>query len=225
MYSNDIERMILNLNNLKDILTTQIDTLIDLIDYRIWNTEHVHPMHNPVVVEGLSFIGVGTTELARNLEDSDGDDYHPIQTIEITNPIFNEYQSGFEQSYQKTQQIKGQLYKNETEVNNCYGSPWGEFTKLTERIQKIREFQQKHPVLYWSNEKRGLLELMQVALSFTIDAKWSLFYYHDMLSRGFDEVYNDQKESIQWEYNTAKDKNLTKGLNFIKIDPNSNDPY
>lgn len=225
MYSNDVEGIILNLNNLKDILATQIDRLNELTDYRIWNTEHVHPMHNPVVVEGLSFIGVGTTELARNLEDSDGEDYHPVQTAEITDPIFNQYQSGFEQSYQKTQQIKGQLYKNETEVNNRYGSPWTEFTKLTERIQKIREFQQQHPVLYWVNEKRGLLELMQAALTFTVDAKWSLLYYHDMISRGFDEVHNNKKESIKWEYNTAKDENSTKGANFAEPEENSNDPY
>lgn len=225
MYSNDVEGIILNLNNLKDILATQIDRLNELTDYRIWNTEHVHPMHNPVVVEGLSFVGVGTTELARNLEDSDGEDYHPVQTAEITDPIFNQYQSGFEQSYQKTQQIKGQLYKNETEVNNRYGSPWTEFTKLTERMQKIREFQQQHPVLYWVNEKRGLLELMQAALTFTVDAKWSLLYYHDMISRGFDEVYNNKKESIKWEYNTAKDENSTKGANFAESEENSNDPY
>ena len=50
MYSNDIEGIILNLNNLKDILAIQIDQLINRIDYRIWNTEHVHPLNNPVVI-------------------------------------------------------------------------------------------------------------------------------------------------------------------------------
>lgn len=225
MYSNDVEGMILNLNNLKDILATQIDRLIELLSYRIWNTEHVHPINNVVIVAGNFGVGTGTTDLARSYEDSDGDNYHPIQTSEITDPILNQYQVGFEQSYQKTQQIKGQLYKNETEVNNRYGSPWTEFTKLTQRIQKIREFQQQHPVLNWSNEKRGLLELMQVALTFTVDAKWSLLYYHDMISRGFDEVYNNKKESIKWEYNTAKDANSTKGANFAESEENSNDPY
>lgn len=225
MYSNDVEGMILELNNLKDILATQIDRLIELTSYRIWNTEHVHPMNNPVAIINGVGIGTGTTLLARSYEDSDGDNYHPIQTAEITDPILNQYQAGFGQSYQKTQQIKGQLYKNETEVNNRYGSPWTEFTKLTERIQKIREFQQQHPVLYWSNEKRGLLELLQVALTFTVDAKWSLLYYHDMISRGFDEVHNNKKESIKWEYNTAKDENSTKGANFVEPEENSNDPY
>lgn len=224
MYSNDIEGIILNLNNLKDILAIQIDQLINRINYRIWNTEHVHPLNNPVVI-GIGYaIGTGTTELARNYEDSDGDNYHPIQTAEITDPVINQYQNGFQQSYQKSEQVKAKMYKGENEVNNRYGSPWTEFTKLTERIQKIQEFQQQHPVLYWTNEKRNLLELMQVALTFTVDAKWALLYYHDILSRGFDEVHNNKKESIQWEYNTADNKDSKKGSNLLKRDE-SNDPY
>lgn len=224
MYSNDIEGIILNLNNLKDILAMQIDQLINRINYRIWNTEHVHPLNNPVVI-GIGYaIGTGTTELARNYEDSDGDNYHPIQTAEITDPVINQYQNGFQQSYQKSEQVKAKMYKGENEVNNRYGSPWTEFTKLTERIQKIQEFQQQHPVLYWTNEKRNLLELMQVALTFTVDAKWALLYYHDILSRGFDEVHNNKKESIQWEYNTADNKDSKKGSNLLKRDE-SNDPY
>lgn len=96
MYSNDIEGIILNLNNLKDILAMQIDQLINRINYRIWNTEHVHPLNNPVVI-GIGYaIGTGTTELARNYEDSDGDNYHPIQTAEITDPVINQYQNGFQ---------------------------------------------------------------------------------------------------------------------------------
>ena len=66
---------------------------------------------------------------------------------------------------------------------------------------------------------------MQVALTFTVDAKSSLVSYHDLLSRGYDEIYNQQNESIQWEYNIAKNKDNKKGSNFVKEDPNKNTPY
>ena len=226
MYSNDIERVLSNLNNLKDTLASQIDHLIELTNYRIWNTEHVHPINNLVYISPAGVgVGTGTTELARNYEDSDGDNYHPIQTAEITNPILNLYHAGFEIDNQQAQTIKGKLYKAENSVNNQYGSPWTEFTKLTERIQKIEQFANEHPILYWSNEKRALIELMQVALTFTVDAKSSLVSYHDLLSRGYDEIYNQQNESIQWEYNIAKNKDSKKGSNFVKEDPNKNTPY
>lgn len=214
MYSNDIERVLSNLNNLKDTLASQIDYLIELTKYRIWNTEHQHICP-----------GFGITLAERNYEDSDGDNYHPIQTAEITNPILNLYHAGFEIDNQQAQTIKGKLYKAENSVNNQYGSPWTEFTKLTERIQKIEQFGNEHPILYWSNEKRALIELMQVALTFTVDAKSTLINYYDILSRGYDEVYNQQEESIKWEYNIAKNKDNKKGSNFIKEDPNKNTPY
>lgn len=214
MYSNDIERVLSNLNNLKDTLASQIDYLIELTKYRLWNTEHQHICP-----------GFGITLTERNYEDSDGDNYHPIQTAEITDPILNLYHAGFEVDNQQAQIIKGKLYKAENSVNNQYGSPWTEFTKLTERIQKIEQFGNEHPILYWSNEKRALIELMQVALTFTIDAKSSLVNYHDLLSRGYDEIYNQQNESIQWEYNIAKNKDSKKGSNFVKEDPNKNTPY
>lgn len=216
MYSDDIERVLSSLNTLKDTLASQIDRLIELTKYRIWNTEHVHPMHNPVVIEGLSFVGVGTTELERDYEDSNGEDYHPIQTAEITTPILTKYHTGFEPEYLKVQNIKAQLYKPENSINNQYGSPWTEFTKLTERIQKIEQFANQHPTLDWINEKRSLMELLQLALTFTIDAKWALTHYYDLLSRGYDRVYNQNNESVQWEFNIAKDKNSKKGSNFVK---------
>ena len=226
MYSNDIERVLSNLNNLKDTLAFQIDRLIELSDYRIWNTEHVHPMNNPVYMTTAGIgIGVGTSELARSYEDSDGDNYHPIRTAEITEPILTVYHNGFEIDNQQAQVIKGKLYKAENAVNNQYGSPWGEFTKLTERIQKIEQFANSHEMLNWTNEKRALIELMQVALTFTVDAKSSLISYHDILSRGYDQVYNKDEDSIKWEYNIAKDKDSKKGSNFVKEDPNKNDPY
>ena len=66
---------------------------------------------------------------------------------------------------------------------------------------------------------------MQLAVSCSNDCKWAVIHYHDIISRGYDEVKNEGKESITWDNNTPKNKDNKKGSNFFKDNPSTKDPY
>lgn len=212
MYSNDIENIILNINSIKETTIQQIEALNLQLMYRIWNDPHLHTVYVPVI---QSSVAVGTTMENQSYESATGPDYAPITTAVYTDPIIQSAQP-FNNSNSLMNNIKGQMYKPAESVNNSYGSPWTEGDKLVERITAIQNFAAQHPILNYINEKRALMNLLQLVIPCCVDAKWAIIYYHDILSRGYDEVYNRGEESVKWEYDTADNRNNKKGSNFLK---------
>lgn len=212
MYSNDIENIILNINSIKEATTQQIEALNLQLMYRAWNDPHVHSIYVPVF-EGT--VAIGATTEVQTFESATGPDYAPITTAVYTNPIVQSAQA-FNNSNLSMNNIKGQMYKPANAVNNSHGSPWTESDKLVERITAIQNFAAQHPILNYINEKRALMNLLLLVIPCCVDAKWAIIYYHDILSRGYDEIYNRGVESVKWEYDTADNKNNKKGSNFSK---------
>lgn len=212
MYSNDIENIILNINSIKETTTQQIESLNLQLMYRVWNDPHTHGIYVPVF-EGT--VAVGATTEVQTFESATGVGYAPITTAVYTDPIIQSAQA-FNNSNLSMNNIKGQMYKPASAVNNSYGSPWTESDKLVERITAIQNFAAQHPILNYINEKRALMDLLLLVIPCCVDAKWAIIYYHDILSRGYDEIYNKGVESVKWEYDTADNKNNKKGSNFSK---------
>lgn len=221
MYSKDVEAIITHINNIRDTMASIIiDLCTEDVKYRIYNEEHVHELFNPVA-GGMIAYGNCLPMATREFEI--GPDYQPITTAKYLQPIQEAY-NDIKNDLTKMSQIENKLYDQKENITNSYGSPWSEYDNLDHIIKKIIEFGTKNPILKYTNEKRSFIDLIQLGVSCANDCKWGVIYYHDIVSRGYDEVHNNQKESIQWENNTPKNKNGKKGSNFVKSDPSSKNP-
>ena len=69
---------------------------------------------------------------------------------------------------------------------------------LKEKIGEIEAYADDYPNLQWLGEKHTLLGLMQVVLSYCIDAKWALIHFQDYIQRGYDYQFNDGIPSVRW---------------------------
>lgn len=224
MYSNDIEEIITHISTIRDTLALKIIDLVNDSSYRIYNEEHVHELYNPVLVGDGWGLAYGTCLPTATRESEIGSDYTSLNTMEYIQPIQEAY-NDIVIDKNNLSSIESQMYDSKINITNSYGSPWSEFDNLDYIIQEIFKYAAKYPILKYSNEKRGLIELMQLAVSCSNDCKWAVIHYHDIISRGYDEVKNEGKESITWDNNTPKNKNNKKGSNFFKNDPSTKDPY
>ena len=58
------------------------------------------------------------------------------------------------------------------------------------------------------------MALMQIIVSYSIDAKWSITHYQDYMQRAYDHQFNDNKASVAWE-------DFDKGATTGNVDQNT----
>lgn len=222
MYSNDIEELLTNITTLKDTIIDQVLALSKKIRYQIYNEPHVHAMNNPIYVGGGWGLGLGTTETFQTRESDVGPDYSPLETSTYVDPVQNAYKK-IEDDELDLGSIENELFKDKTEITNSYGSPWTEYDKLDEIMSEIFNFKDQYPTMRYVNEKRTLMDLFQLAITCCNDCKNGILYYYNILTDGYDDIFNDGEESIQHEFNTIENKENKKGSNFFK--KKEEDPY
>jgi hypothetical protein len=125
-------------------------------------------------------------------------------------------------------EIERNMYTDIKTFNNSYGSPWKEIYILKEKISNLEKYAEDHLILQWIGEKFALMNLMQIVLSYTIDAKLAITHNQDYIQRGYDHEFNDQKSSISWgdmEKGATignRDQNTPGSVN---VQRESDDPY
>ncbi len=263
MYGKDIERILISLNTLKDLITNQIETLSYDSDYRIALIDHTHTVHvgdlngspegtpngphghpdgthvnildvqltgrndppatnyrqwaihkehnGPDHFEYVSDQLTYPTDEARGYTRDLHKDHqhieperlyereHPEPATKYITPIANFFGSDVILDIIKMKQIDKNNYVGVNSFNATYGSPWKEMYRLQDQIETVKEYGNKYPELQWIGEKHTLKSLMQLALTYTIDAKWAISMYHDWIQRGYDTMYNDNEPSITWD--------------------------
>ena len=225
MYSKDVESIIAHIHNIRDTMASIIiDLCSENVKYRIYNEEHVHELYNPVAIGNGFGIAYGACLPTSTRESEIGPDYTPITITEFLQPIQEAY-NDIKTDLIKMTKVENNLYDQKEKITNSYGSPWAEYDNLDYIVKKIIEFGTKNPILKYTNEKRSFIDLIQLGITCANDCKWAVIYYHDIVSRGYDEVHNNKQESIQWENNTPKNKDGKKGSNFVKNDPSNKNQY
>ena len=200
MYSAPIEGMLMSLNVMKKVLTKTILRLNNKVSYRIKNTMHIHGCFLGVYNH---WVALGNTSPSYSEEDIVGFDYTVLVTKTYTTAVETSYKA-FQSFYLKAKAIEKTMFMNKRLVNNTIGSPWTEFEDLNTLMLNLKTFAVKYSSIKYLNENRALLTILQLILSHVIDCKWALISYHDILSRGFEKVFNGEKEYIKWEFETFK---------------------
>jgi hypothetical protein len=131
------------------------------------------------------------------------------------------------QDLDKMKKIEDKMYVKKDEFNVKYGSPWQEVYILKEKIDEMKQYGEDFPNLQWLGEKHTLMALMQIVLSYTIDCKWAITYFHDWIQRGYDHQENNNKPSIVWDYfeNTTIGNREQEYDENVVIPEKSKDPF
>jgi hypothetical protein len=151
---------------------------------------------------------------------------HPVSASTYTNPIVN-IGKDLNKDLEKMKKIEEDMYTDKSKFNTQYGSPWKEIYILKEKIDIVEKYASDFPQLQWLGEKHSLLSLMQIVLSYTIDAKWAFTYYHDWMQRAYDHKFNNNEPSLVWDKfdkKTIGQWNQTYDEN-VNIKEESEDPY
>jgi hypothetical protein len=123
---------------------------------------------------------------------------HPVQASTYINPIISIGDEMWEDG-KKMQKIEKEMYTEKETFNNTYGSPYQEIYILKEKLDELKQYASDYPNLQWLGEKQSLLSLMNMVLTFTVDAKWACTINHDFIQRGYDSEFNDNNPSITLE--------------------------
>jgi hypothetical protein len=207
MYGDDVERILVGINLVKDTTTESINLLSEAVAYRIisdavhggTSTAPCHPVETEVPVSSYKFIS-------------------PIRKA----------MDSIKEDYIKMNELAEGLYINISKFNNKYGSPWTELNKLEESIKDAEAFASKHSILNWVGEKSGLLGLLNKILTLSIDSKWTLVYYHDYIQRGYDNQYNNNDPTIRFTSGIEKQSIGTVKHEYsenVRIKEKSIDPF
>lgn len=205
MMGNDCERIILNINKLKN-------NLHDLLD-KLSSSASVPIIMEPYEINHID----GSTEIIRLVE----------KEIIIPNNIFDNVISSLNDlssDFIKMNKLKENLYTNSTEFNNSNGSPWAEFELLKISVDKILSFNK----INYTSEILKIMAFVNNSVSCAVDAKLSFILYHDYIQRGYDAIYNDKKPSIQFlsGYETKTIGNIKQDYSEnVNIEKESIDPF
>lgn len=199
MMGKDCERIVVGINNVKDIINSQIISLSSSIATQRMTMEY----------KGGDIHG--------SAEDVSFDKLYDVQEIEDT-MTSSSYLSAIESAMgsintdvSKMKKLERSMYTSSNQFNNSYGSPWKELKMLENSIKEIRNYCSNNPVLKFLGQKVGLVTLMNAALSYAVDSKWAMIYYHDYIQRGYDHVYNGDRASI--EFRKAREKTTIGNIN------------
>lgn len=99
----------------------------------------------------------------------------------------------------KMEEIKNNMYTDVETFNNSYGSPWKEVNILKSKIDELEDYVVNHPILQWQSEKFALINILQIILSYAVDAKTSISSNQDYIQRGYDHQFNKDISSISWD--------------------------
>lgn len=177
MMGNDCERIILNINILKNNLHDLLNELSTL-------------MIIPIMMEPYEINHVdGTIETIYLVE----------KEINVPFNIFNDVITSLNElssDFIKMDKLKENLYTNSTKFNNSNGSPWTELELLKTSVDKILSLANNG--INYTSEILKIMTFINNAISCAVDAKQSFVLYHDYIQRGYDKNYNDNKPSIQF---------------------------
>lgn len=123
---------------------------------------------------------------------------HPIEAHHYTDPIKEIRVKKLTPENKRMKKVEDDNYEKVGSFNNEIGSPWDEMYDLEEKILELEAYADDYPHLQWIGEKHTLLSLMQVVLSYCIDAKWAMIHFQDYIQRGYDYQFNEGIPSIRW---------------------------
>lgn len=155
------------------------------------------------------------------------EEQHPESAATYTSSIIA-IGNDLQQDLTKMKCLEDELYCKKECFNNGYGSPWKEIYILKEKIDIVKKYAANFPMLQWIGEKHTLLQLMQIVLTYTVDAKWAVITYHDFQSRGYDKKYNDNKATTCWdslEYGKTNGNINQDVIGNVMVALKSSDPF
>jgi len=123
---------------------------------------------------------------------------HPVAASTYVNPIVAiGVELGTDQK--KMHHIESNQYTDRNTFNNSYGSPYEEVDQLKMNIDNLEAYANEYPDLQWIGEKQSLLHLIQVVLTMSVNAKWSIITYQDWMQGAYDQQFNDNVPSLTWD--------------------------
>jgi hypothetical protein len=120
----------------------------------------------------------------------------------------------------KLKTIESKMYVDIKKFHTGYGSPWKEIYVLKDKIDDLDKYATSFPRLQWLGEKHSMLNLMQIVLTYTVDAKFAIVTYHDWIQRAYDHLFNGNNPSIVWD----NFEHVTIGNRLQKYDGNVKPP-
>jgi hypothetical protein len=124
---------------------------------------------------------------------------HPAPAAGFISSIETKY-SAVKGETGKMSSIKGAMKTPDgNKHHNSIGSPFQEMEELDEAFNDVKEYAGAHAQLQWIGEKHALLALMNSLASAVVNAKYAVIHYQDYLQRGYDEVHNGGKQSVQFD--------------------------
>lgn len=176
MFGKDIERILSGIDNIKNVTTSSIVSLANATGYQLTSKEQ-----HAGTGSGVCY--------PKEIEVPDGDPMSPIVSA----------LESIRDDLTKMDELRDNLYIGYKEFNNSLGSPWEELTKLQNVIDNGKSYSGAHSPFNYVGEKAGMLSILNMILSITIDAKYALMMYHDYIQRGYDNKYNDNDPSIKFD--------------------------
>ena len=203
MMGKDVERILSGINDVKDATISSIKSLSSVISYQI--------------ISDATHGGISTGKCEPTEKPVS------ISASSFTSPIRGAM-GGISSDCGKMNSLSSGLYTSTTSFNNSYGSPWTELNKLEEAISMAESYGS----IDFVGQKSGLLGLLNMVLSVSIDAKWALTTYHDYIQRGYDNKYNDNTPSITTKTGIDKESDGNSAQEFeenVHIKKPSIDPF
>lgn len=196
MMGKDCERIIGKINTLKDQLANAIMILSGACSYRIIikSSDYSHPYTT----------GENGSERITNYGHNDGDEKEEIVDGSSLLSSISTSIAEFEEDGEKLKGLEEGLYTDVKTLNNSYGSPWSEIHRLEEALKLLKSSGSRD--LEFIGDKASILALLNMTMSYAVDAKWALTLYHDYIQRGFDNKYNDNEPSIVFNKNYKTDE-------------------
>ena len=186
MMGKDCERILSNINMLKDTLSTQISLLTNTITGQMKIEYKGGNIHGSA--EDVSFDQIYDVQEVEN----------KTQTSSFIYPILKIYDK-LKPDIDKMKALEDDMYTPSNTFNNSYGSPWKELKMMNESLIKIREFGVTNSEIGFNGQKMVLITLMNTAAAYVVDTKWAMTYYHDYIQRGYDYKYNAMKPSVTFK--------------------------
>lgn len=221
MYGKDVERVIQIACNINALTIWQINSLVELSDYRISMINHVHnvfetpatgrelPVPNTDSLGPPAFDKI-TDQLTYPDEypmDDQQQDISPktlyekerlVNANSIIQPL-RQWHTLLKRDVEYVHLIENNLYISRFELHNNYGSPYTEIYELDKRLDYCMSYVEQHPRLQWIGEKYALTNLLQLIISGALDVKYAFITYFDFIQRGYDQLINNGIPSITWE--------------------------
>ena len=199
MMGQDVETMIKNIENVKNVTSDSIVALSNGTAYRIVSSaEHA----------GDGYGHCAPVEV-------------PVAYGDAMGPVSAAY-SALEPYYGKMTTLEEDHYVESTDFHDSIGSPWNELKRLRTAVKKGEQYAAAHNPLNYVGEKAGMLAILNEILTLSVDIKWAMIYYHDYIQRGFDYMFNGNNPSLT--YTNDVDGKQTIGNLKQKYEENVNIP-